>query len=154
MVPIAQAASDTPAANPSTFTLISLGTNSVASASQTPHAIMMNKPIIGRYVYRSAIDCTPTCISPITGTSIPKYQSQPVKRYCLLLPSHKTSALISKSTMIEMITSTTGHLPGCGYKTANPRGQNMFRTYKAYATAAFANRSETETAFETAPPLA
>src|ERR1041385_5326214 len=48
--------------------------------SETPQAIMIDNPIIGTYIYRSAIDCNPTCTMPITGTRVPRYHNHPTTR--------------------------------------------------------------------------
>ena len=41
----------------------------------------MNSPTSGIYVYRSAMACSPTCTTPMTGTSVPTYQSHPTAAY-------------------------------------------------------------------------
>ena len=49
--------------------------------SEAPQVMMINMPISGTYVYRSAMAWLPTCTIPITGTRVPTNQNQPVKTY-------------------------------------------------------------------------
>ena len=52
-----------------------------ATKSATPQTAATASPIDGRYVYRSAIDWSPACTSPDTGTSIPRNHNHPTSRY-------------------------------------------------------------------------
>src|SRR5580700_9269553 len=60
--------------------------------SAEPQATITNKPIIGMYMYRSALAWYPICTSPTTGTSVPRYQNQPTARYGRVRHANNTRA--------------------------------------------------------------
>src|SRR2546426_5230292 len=88
------------------------------TSSSTDQHTAMKMPIDGMYVYRSAIDCSPTCTSPITGTSVPRYQSQPMSRYGAGRTSKTAHDEIATSAAAHARTCHGAHPAGGGYNTA------------------------------------
>ena len=75
---------------------------------------MMNVPMSGTYVYRSAIGCSPTCTSPMTGTSVPRYQNQPTARYGRRRTSAAAAAVTASKNAAAAATSHAGRSAGYG----------------------------------------
>jgi hypothetical protein len=67
------------------------------------HVTAMSRPIIGRYMYRSAIDCMPVCTMPITGSRVTRYHSQPN-----VLARERSAAHVIAARMTAAITSARG----------------------------------------------
>ncbi len=62
----------------------------------------------GIYMYRSAMAWLPTCTSPITGTSVPRNHSQPIRKYGRLVRQRQPTTEITTSTPTAMATSRPG----------------------------------------------
>jgi hypothetical protein len=86
-------------------------------------------PTSGTYVKRSAMAVTPTCTRPITGTSVPRYQSQPTSRNGRRRRSTTTAAVTSASRSREKRTATGASAPGCEYMAARSAGHSIFPRY-------------------------
>src|SRR6266702_7544978 len=100
---------------------------SFLSHSPTVQVSIMKSPINGMYVYRSAIDCTPTCTSPIAGTSIPKNHNQPITSHDCLRPRKTTAVEMPANSIAAATTLLAGQCPGCGYNTARSTGKNILQ---------------------------
>ena len=97
----------------------------------------MHSPICGKYVKRSAIASGPNCTTPIASTSIPKYQSQPTRRYGCFFLASKTPTVTAVSRAKEPQIFHRGRLEiKNGYHSAKPVGQKNWRRYVAYETKA------------------
>src|SRR5215831_8653016 len=109
--------------------------------SLIPHTAAMNIPMSGIYAYRSAIDCAPAWISPITGTSVPRNHSHPTPRYLHRRQPHIIATLMHTNSAAAIPTRRPGKYDrGCGYKTDSPDGHIILPRYATYDTIAFSIR--------------
>src|SRR5262249_49564265 len=77
---------------------------------------------------------------PITGTKVPRYQSQPTIRYLCDRPFAKTRTEIAAKTIAAATASQTGIVEGNGYMGARFTGQTNILRYATYDINAFSMR--------------
>ncbi len=65
--------------------VVALPPGKLPNPSATIQTMATTGPISGMYVYRSAMDCIPTCTKPMIGTAVPRYQNHPIASHGLFL---------------------------------------------------------------------